>query len=236
MINMQSARASRLCRLGILTVFLFTLAACSATGIRTKAYDGPDLPSAQTATLKAPSTIKVLSINGHDTTPFMLEDVALNFSIKPGSNDVVFRYRSIWAKKGVRDNGDSAVSVIESEVRQASFNARAGETYAFAYDSAGNVRQARRLAQGFSARIINEAGETVAQSTIHRARQQQARSSDPDTRTSPADGVSVSGRAQDSARGLVPDMSTLDALNLLWQRATREEKEAFLRRAFEAAQ
>lgn len=237
MIDLQSGRLSRMYRLGIMAVLLVTLSACAATGSRTKAYDRPDLPREQTATLKAPSTIKVLSINGRDTTPFMLEDVALDFSLKPGSNDIVFRYRSIWARTAVRENGDSAVNVVESGLQQASIDARSGETYTFAYDDADNVREARRLAQGFSARIVDAGGEVIARSAPYRAQGQAVAARSEPQEPAPVVGeASSSDQAQDDSSALAPDMSTLDALNLLWQRATREEKEAFLRRAFEARQ
>lgn len=242
MINKQSGQARQVFGFATLGLLVLLLSACAATGSRIKAYEGPPLADAQTATLEAPSTIKVLSINGQDTQPFMLEDLALNYSLAPGSNRVVFRYRSIWSKPGPIEDGESAVIIAESGLLEAEFEAQAGETYTLAHSKADNVREARRMAQAFSARIVNSAGRTVARSEAYDPQGQSvaaAPATRPATQAATApdpapDSVASTPNSEGAASGLAPNMSTLDALNLLWQRATREEKEAFLRQAFEA--
>lgn len=233
MIEMRSSRILKLCRTGILAIFILTLAGCAATGSRIQGYEGPELPDTQTATLQAPATIKVISINGTDTTSFLLEDLALNYGLKPGSNAVVFKYRSIWSKNTGREDGESAVDVVESAPVVAAFDARAGQTYTFADTEADNVREARRIAQNFNTSIVTGSGRTVTRAQPYSGQQQKVAA----TLQQPAEstGASTAPVAPDvQSGGVAAGMSTLDALNLLWQRASREEKEAFLRRAFES--
>lgn len=211
----------------LLVSALALVVGCSSTGARLKAYEGAALPDEETATLKAPAAIKVIRVNDEKMSALLLKDMALQFSLKPGANDVVFQYRTIWAKNDVRRDGDSAVNIVESKPMIASFDAKAGETYTFEFEQAGDVREAQQIAEAFSAEIVNGA-RTVAIATS------------ADTPAATADSQSaISGqspRAMDTgdAAASVPDgLSTLEALNLLWKRASREEKEAFLQQAFD---
>lgn len=231
--KMYPGRVLQLYRLGILAVLVLALSACAVTGSRIQAYDGPQLPDSQVATLQTPATVKVISINGQDTTSYMLEDLALNYGLKPGSNTVIYRYRSIWSRNAAREDGDSAVSVVESDLMETKFTAQPGETYSFAHSEAESVREARQVARDFKARIVNSGGRTIARSEPYKGQPQPAASTEPQV-ASGGTGGRAQAQAATGAPAVAPNMSTLDALNLLWQRATREEKEAFLRRAFES--
>lgn len=217
---------------GALAMFLLALAGCSSIVKPVKGYDGPELPDAQTATLEASETVKVVSINGRDTTSFLLEDIELDYSLKPGPNTVVFKYRSIWSRNRARQNDEAAVDTVESGLVEVRFDAQAGETYTFAHNGAENVREAQRLARGFTARVVSSKGRVVARSNPYTGEQQtaEAPSAPPsNSRANVSNGTSSNGAVSPVA----PNMSTGDALKLLWKRATREEKEAFLREAFE---
>lgn len=229
--------APQLWRYGILVLLALVLAGCSGIGVPIKAYDGADLSESQLATLEVPSNIKVVSINGEDMTSFLLEDLALDYNLKPGPNTVVFRYRSIWSRNEVRENDESAVETVESGLSQVSFDATAGETYSFAFAEADNVREARRLAQNFNPRLVSVSGQTIMRAAPYSREQQavQAPSGEmgqiESTETRRNQGAAEVAPA--SAASVAPNMSTLEALNLLWTRATREEKEEFLRQAFD---
>src|SRR5690606_23039677 len=153
------------CRPVFICVMALALAACAATNTRIKGYQGTELPDAETATLNAPATIRALSINGQKAASFLLTDFDLSFALRPGQKHIVVQYRSIWAKKGVRENGDSAVETVDSEPVEVSFEAEAGKTYTFMLDEPGNVRDARQYAKRFSAALVTGSGEVVAQST-----------------------------------------------------------------------
>lgn len=234
----QSGWIRRAGWLGILVTLMLVLTACSITGKRIKAYDGPEL--SETATLEAPENIKVISINGQAMTSFLLDDLSLSYSLKPGSNQIVFQYRSIWSKAGVRGNDERAVDVIESDRIEANFNARPGETYTFAVDDVGSLREARRLASGFSAPIVDSSGEIVARPTPYTGQERGAvaapsqPNAGPPEPAAPEPAASTDAAPDATGNRITPDdMSTLDALNLLWEQASPKEKEAFLRQAFE---
>lgn len=77
-------------------------------------------------------------------TNYLMDDLALDYALLPGENQVVFTYKTIWAKTGVVQNGESKVHVIESEPQVVRFEAAPNETYRFEFDkpeSAGRQKK-----------------------------------------------------------------------------------------------
>lgn len=200
---------------------LFVLAGCSSTMSNVKTWDG-EADASQTAVLKAPSEIEVQQVNGLRLTNFLMDDLALDYELLPGKNQVVFTYKTIWAKSGVVRNGESKVHVVETAPQAVTIDAQPGETYRFSFDAPANRAEAEGFASDFSADIVNASGDVVASASAWDGRS--------DTESSVAR-VPVGSGSGDS--GNAEDESTLEELKALWGEASEEERRSFLRWAFE---
>jgi len=187
------------------------LSACS-TGEIVKAYDGDELLVEQLAVLTAPENIVVLSINGNKMKNYLLSGINVSYGLKPGENLVVFQYESVWAK-AIREDKDAPRSVkISSEPREVLVNAKAGEHLNFKFLNGSNVREARALAEAFTAEVIDSKFNVVAQSAEV--------------------GVYAASNVK-TKLAKTSDLQTLDALKVLWGTATADEKKSFLAWAFQ---
>jgi len=195
----------------LLVLSVLFLSACS-TGKIVKAYDGDELLVEQLAVLTAPENIVVLSINGNKMKDYLLSDTNVSYGLKPGENLVVFQYESVWAK-AIREDKDAPRSVkVLSEPKEVLVNARAGEHLNFNFLKGRDVREARTLAETFTAEVIDSKLKVVAQS---------------------AD-VGVYAASNVKAKlAKTSDLQTLDALKVLWGAATADEKKSFLAWAFQ---
>jgi uncharacterized protein YccT (UPF0319 family) len=149
-----------------------------------------------------------------------MNDLALDYALLPGQNDVVFVYKTIWAKTTVVDNGESKVHVIESKPQLASFDAKAGAVYEFRFNKPSSRRDAEREMKDFSAEIVTSAGQVATVSEKYVPSQALARTPIPGS----AGVQTTSAAAQGNA---------LDTLKAVWATASDEEKKNFLRWAFE---
>ena len=197
-----------------------TLVGCASSLARIDTWQGDPAGAADAAVLKSPGEITVVQVNGREMTNFLMDDLALDYGLLPGQNEVVFTYKTIWAKAGVVDNGESKVHTVESKPQRVSFEAVAGEEYRFSFTKPSSRKEAETLMENFSADLVNRSGEVVASSGEWDA--QAARKA---ARTPVPAGAGVSGDAQSG--------STLDRMKSLWGDATEEEKREFLRWAFE---
>ncbi len=207
----------------IFRLFVFALAAiflagCASSMTRIQTWEGEAADDGR-ALLKAPGEIQVARVNGRSMSNFLMDDLALNYDLLPGENQVVFSYKTIWAKTGVVRNGESKVHVVETEPHAVSFIAQAGETYRFDFTKPESRREAEALRENFAGAIVNGAGEEVAQFELW-----DGESTGP-TRTP------VSGDRRDTAE--TTDGDTLGQLKALWRDASEDEKRTFLRWAFE---
>src|SRR5690606_35320040 len=135
---------------------------CASTVARVDTWEG-QLPAAtEPAVLQAPGAIQVVSVNGRSMTNFLIDDLALDYGLLPGENEVVFNYKTIWAKAGVVDNGESKVHTVESKPQRVSFEAVAGEEYRFSFTKPSSRQEAETLMENFSADLVNRSGEVVA--------------------------------------------------------------------------
>ncbi|NWN92650.1 DUF2057 family protein [Marinobacter adhaerens] len=208
-----------------LTVLALTVVAgCSTAVTKLETWEGSPSAAAEAATLKAPGAIRVTRVNGRSMTNYLMDDLALDYALLPGENEVVFTYKTIWAKSGVVENGESKVHVIKSEPQVVRFDASASETYRFEFDKPGSRREAEQSMPEFSASIVNAEGEVMARSTDWSStRQAQAE------RTPLSDGQASDGQGMSGSAGA----GSLERLKATWQTATEQEKKAFLRWAFE---
>lgn len=206
-----------------LTVLALTvIAGCSTAVTKLETWEGNPSAAAEAATLKAPGAIRVTRVNGRSMTNYLMDDLALDYALLPGENEVVFTYKTIWAKSGVVENGESKVHVIKSEPQVVRFDASASETYRFEFDKPGSRRQAEQSMPEFSASIVNAEGEVVASSTDWSSARKAERTPLSDGQASGEQGVSGG-----------TGVNSLERLKATWETATEQEKKAFLRWAFE---
>ncbi len=203
---------------------LVVLAGCSSAMSNVKTWEG-DADDSQTAVLKAPFEIKIQQVNGRRLTNFLMDDLALDFELLPGENQVVFTYKTIWAKSGVVRNGESKVHVVETGPQSVTINATPGETYRFDFEPPANRREAEMFAGDFSADVVNASNEVVASASAWDGRS----AGQPNVARAPVG----SGSANSGSAGGAEGEGTLEELKALWGEASEEERRTFLRWAFE---
>lgn len=205
----------------VLIAGLIILSGCSSGMTRIQTWEGA-ADVGQVAILETPGEIRVQEVNGRPMPSFLVEDLGLDYELLPGQNQIVFTYRTIWARSGVVDNGESKVHVVETPRQILTIDAEPGATYRFEIDKPGTRAQAEASARDFSADLVDSAGQVVAESAARAdagVRNTATRVPLPDSR---ADNASAGASA-----------STLDQLKSLWGEASEEEKRKFLRWAFE---
>ncbi|SFR86175.1 Uncharacterized conserved protein YccT, UPF0319 family [Marinobacter daqiaonensis] len=223
-------------RLLLAALALVFVAGCSSNGLtRIKTWDGEAV--AEPAVLKAPSTIKVKQVNGKRTGNFLVEDLALDYELRPGPNTVVFTYKTIWAKSGVIRAGESSVHVVETRPQQVVFDAQPGEVYRFDLPELRKRSEATEFAENFSAAVVADDGERVARSEPYRGQSENTAtvSRSPSSSDQEQSSVAPAAQAPGVSTGESPGsrVDTLEALKVLWERASGDEKREFLRWAFD---
>lgn len=198
------------------------LVGCASSAARINAWEGNPQAAANPAVLTAPGEIQVSSVNGQNMTTYLIDDLKLDYGLLPGKTEVIFTYKTIWAKSGVVENGESKVHIVESKPQVARFSAEAGTTYSFDYEKPSNYRDAKAMMDDFSANIVTNDGEVVATSS-----EWDGESAFVEART-PIPASSGGYQGSSNATG-----STLEQLKAIWADATEEEKRSFLRWAFE---
>lgn len=216
---MSSCHVSRIFKL-LALVLSFTLVGCASSLTRIDTWQGDPSAAQNPAVLKAPGEIQVVSVNGRNMTNFLISDLALDYGLLPGQNDVVFTYKTIWARTGVVRDGESKVHTVESERQRVRFDAQPGAVYQFQFDRPSSRQQAEAMMANFSAAIVSETGEVAGRSELwdDQAVAEAVRT----PLSSPVDG------AESDVAG-----TPLDRLKSVWSEASEEEKRTFLRWAFE---
>jgi uncharacterized protein YccT (UPF0319 family) len=190
---------------------------CSSALTKVETWQGDPPSAASAAILEAPGEIQVVQVNGRSMTNFLMDDLALEYALLPGENEIVFTYETIWAKSGVVRNGESKVHTIESAPQVVHFTAEPNAIYKFRYQKPESRRDAEKLMPTFTAAVISAEGATVAQSRAWAPEQAPNRT--------PILSSGVSAEASDG--------NTLETLKSIWATATEEDKKTFLRWAFE---
>lgn len=222
----HSHRWQRAAQAMVSAALMLVLAGCSSAVTKLDTWEGDPTTAVNAATLKTPGAIHVSQVNGRSMTNYLMDDLALDYGLLPGENQVVFTYKTIWAKTGVVRNGESKVHVIESEPQVVRFDAAPNETYRLEFDKPESRRQAEEMIPAFSAAVVGASGQTLAQSSSWSPGDSApvARTPVPDeSGAQPVDGGTFSSNGG----------SSLNQLKDVWRTATDEEKKAFLRWAFE---
>ncbi|WP_298453588.1 DUF2057 family protein [uncultured Marinobacter sp.] len=207
------------CRLALAAVLLTTLAGCSTAITKLETWEGDPAGAENAAVLKAPGAIHVSQVNGRTMKNYLMDDLALDYALLPGENEVVFTYKTIWAKSGVVDNGESKVHIIESKPQVVRFEANPKATYRFEFSKPESRKQAEKEVPEFSAAVVGGDGLALAHSTNW---------SPADTARSERTPLSA-----DSATATSDGVDALSRLKSVWETASDEDKKAFLRWAFE---
>jgi len=211
------AFSSRMGRMVALVFVITTLVSCTAKSRVVRTYDGEARDAAQVATLFKPGDIKIESVDGVPVKSYLLDSLEMVYEILPGERTVAFRYDAIWATPGRKENDQKQADVIQSELRQVTFNAIAGQIYSFDFEKPGSRAEAEQLAADFKAVLVNQGGVKLAVSQDY---------------VEPPKAMDLPGDVlQNATAG--EKVSNLDALKLLWDRTSAEDKKEFLRWAFE---
>lgn len=214
------SNVARSARTGLIAALLLSLVGCASNVSVVETWEGNPAAATRAATLEVPGDVRVTRVNGRRMGNFLMNDLALDYALLPGENEVVFVYKTIWAKSGVVRNGESKVHVVESQPQVVRFAANADETYGFEFDQPASRQEAEQEMPGFSADIVSSSGATVATSTVWDPEQQATTSRTPIPASAPGD-----VRASDDG--------ALEQLKSVWETASEDEKKAFLRWAFE---
>lgn len=210
-------------RTGLLVIAgLILLSGCSSSMTRVQTWDGAAADASQVAILEAPGTIRVEEVNGRAMPRFLVEDLSLSYELLPGENQIVFTYRTIWARSGVVENGESKVHVVETPRQILTIDAEPEARYQFEIDEPRTRAEAQAMARDFSVNLLDSGGQVVATSAPWVA----PNVGNTATRAPVPDSPGGSAPAGASA-------PTLDRLKSLWGEASEEEKREFLRWAFE---
>lgn len=206
---------------------MILISGCSSSMTRVQTWDGEAQDASQLAILEAPGTINVQAVNGRSMDSFLIDDLSMDYELLPGENQVVFTYRTIWAKPQVVDNDESKVHVVETSPQVLTINAEPGATYQFGIEKPRTRKQAEAMAEDFSVNLLNSGGQVVAVSSPWVA---------SDVRKSGVGNTATRAPVPDSRSTKAPvdaEAPTLDQLKSLWGDASEDEKREFLRWAFE---
>lgn len=207
-------------------VAMALLAGCSSTMSNVQTWEGDAVDSSQAAVLESPGEIRVQQVNGRKLGNFLMDDLALNYELLPGENQVVFTYKTIWAKSGVVRNGESKVHVVETAPQAVMINAQPGDTYRFSFEPPANKSDAEAFANNFTADVVDGSGNVVATASAWDGQP-------AGTRTAARAPVGSGGEEESVGGASADSVSTLGELKSLWGQANEEERRAFLRWAFE---
>ena len=219
----HSCRWLQVVRTLLPVALISVLVGCSSAVTKLETWEGNPATAVNAATLKVSGAIQVSRVNGRSMTNYLINDLALDYALLPGENQVVFTYKTIWAKSGVVDNGESKVYVIESEPQVVRFEASPNETYRFEFDVPETRQQADKVMPEFSAAIVGADGQALARSTNWA----------PSEYASTARTPLPDGQATDGEALFSDGMSSLERLKAVWETASDDDKKAFLRWAFE---
>lgn len=213
------------------------LSACSSSLKRVQTWEGQAAQPGQVAVLKAPGDITVRSVNGRSVGNFLMDDLALDYELLPGRNTIVFVHETIWAKKTVVRDGESKVHNVTSGPRQVVIDAKPGEVYTFDLPELSDRQEAEDFARDFKVAVTNDSGRVIARSEVYRPQAPSlptlpAASEVASAPATPAPGTQTTPVAEPQAQS-GERLPTLDALKLMWERASADEKREFLRWAFE---
>jgi len=218
------------------SIFLsLLLSGCAVGPVQT--WEGEKLAPEQSAVLKVPEDISIVSVNGKSMSSYLVNNMALDYLLKPGVTNVQFRYESVWAS-GTKEEGRNKPFIARSELREVTFDVAAGKTYAFAFEHPADRISATSVAQGFQASIVAD-GVVLANSMQPTAKMAAPAGAVQNSASVAApviasNATAINSAAINSTATAAPASSVgkMDAIKLLWGDLSAQEKKEFLRWAF----
>jgi len=211
-------------KITVVCLVLLFLAGCSTKPVQV--YEGEALAADQQAMITAGENIEITRINGKKMKEYLLSNIDTHYALKPGKQKVVFNYTSVWAVSKVGPDGERS-ELVESGPQFVEFDASAGQALSFDFKDVANVREARDFALAFVASVVDQNGNIVAMSEPYDAEKH-----------SPVSAAVVADAPANVAVTATPSapidqgLPTIDALKVLWDQASSEEKKEFLKWAF----
>ena len=207
---------------GALLLFMVVLmSACSGKPVKT--YEGARLPEGDVALLLAGDNIEVTKVDGKEMKKYLLSEIDTTYALTPGKHRIVFNYKSVWAV-APRGPEDARSELVESPAQVVEVEVKAGDRLSFEFDEVGDVREARAFAERFTANVVDNQGKIIASSDLYReaTEQQLAEQAVAQANVASEGGVS-------KAAGL----PALEAMKVIWEGASLEDKKAFLKWAYQ---
>ncbi len=218
-----------------LIVALAFLYGCASGPVQT--WEGEKLNAGEMALLKAPSSIRIMSVNGKSMPDYLLDNLAVDYQLKPGITRVTYRYESVWASNQKNEEGKNVPVVVRSTAQDLRFNALAGEVYEFRFAQPADRIEAQRLASDFKVELVTAAGRSILQlpDLVEKSEITATEPTTPETvstATLHANQLSEKQAPEKLPQQSGKEMQRLDALKSIWGSASAEEKKEFLRWAF----
>ena len=203
----------------LLLVAVAMMSAC--TGKPVKTYEGDALPDQDLAILTANEGIEIVQIDAKKMKTYMLSNIETMYALTPGKHRVVFNYTSVWSV--LPQGPDSPRSeLVESPAQVVDIEVKAGDSLSFEFGEVENVREARAFAERFTANVVDSQGNVLATSDLY-----VAQTEEEVAKQIAGSGAQV-GHLESKAAGLPP----LEAMKVIWEGASAEDKKAFLKWAF----
>ncbi|AZZ94378.1 DUF2057 domain-containing protein [Hahella sp. KA22] len=231
-------------RSSLVVALAIAISACGTTRA-IKTYDGQTLGDGQVAKVMAPAEIELLEIDGVSQKNFLLENIDLTYDILPGQRTLVYRYASIWAKPRQSDDGNAEhVDTVATDRLQVTVDMKPGQVYTFSYDKPDNKREAAVFVRNPKIALVDSANRTIAVGGAYQpvvvAATQPSATQPSATATAATVSPSVAAvqpgqsAVQNNVSALPSDagISRIEALKVLWEKASAEEKKQFLHWAF----
>ncbi len=219
------------CLLIIMSCLLLLLQACS-TGKVVPGYEGDVLSKAELGLLEASDNISVLSINGKEMPQYLLSSISTTYGLKPGINQVVFEYESVWATAKRAANAERAVT-LKSKPLLIELDVKAGQVYRFSYDVPETMKEAKALVEDMKVTVYDAQEKVAALSEVYDANKKVAPivlSNQATQQDVLIDKVSVSS----PTKQLNIEASTAtEALKAIWAEMSAKEQKEFLVWAFQ---
>ena len=214
-------------------VSVLWLAGCASSGV-VQLYEGEPRADSQVLTVKVPASLEVARINDQEVSGVNTfvgsNDRVLKMA--PGRYEMVAYYRSVWTVDGDRHH------TLASEPVRFVVDGTAGERYRLSYNEPANLGQAQVLIKDFSGWVENlDSGEqTPSSDSDYQLRRGllasslsvERKSAGPQATLSPQATVMPVSTSQSQTQASNTSPSYLDTLKAQWQRATEEERRAFL--------
>ena len=208
--------------LRLVALLLITVLISACTGKPVKTYDGATLPDQDVAILMAGDNIEITSVDGKKMKKYLLSEIDTDYALTPGKHKVVFNYTSVWAVAPRGAEGPRS-ELVESPSQVVEIEVKAGDRLSFEFDEVEDIRAAKVFAQRFTANVVDNQGQTIAASDLYKEELEQA--------VTPAEQVATASQGEPlgaPANGLPP----LEAMKVIWEGASPEDKKAFLKWAF----